>query len=85
MRKRIGVVGAGTAGLHLGLYLRKFDVDVTILTDRRPQEYKGMRLPNTVAHYHVTVAREDQLDCNHWPIDQYGYYGHLRVLVGRFP
>ncbi|MFD2272594.1 hypothetical protein ACFS07_19445 [Undibacterium arcticum] len=30
MNKRIGIIGAGTAGLHLGLFLRQHDVDVTI-------------------------------------------------------
>lgn len=85
MRKKIGVVGAGTAGLHLGLYLRKFGVDVTILTDRQPEEYKNIKLPNTVAHYHVTVEREDELECNHWPLDQYGYHGHYYYVGGQHP
>ena len=74
MRKKIGVVGAGTAGLHLGLYLLQHDVDVTIFTDRKPEEYRGMRLLNTVAHHAVTVARETALGVNHWPDD--GYHGH---------
>lgn len=30
MAKRIAIVGAGTAGLHLGLYLQSKDVDTTI-------------------------------------------------------
>ena len=39
MDKRIAIVGAGTAGLHLGLYLRARGVDVTLHTDRRPEDY----------------------------------------------
>ena len=74
MTKKIAIVGAGTAGLHLGLYLLQHDVDATIFTDRRPEEYAGMRLLNTVAHHAVTVAREDKLGVNHWPRD--GYFGH---------
>lgn len=74
MSKKIGIVGAGTAGLHLGLYLRQHGVDVTIFTDRKPEEYRGMRLLNTVAHHGVTVARENALGVNHWPED--GYFGH---------
>lgn len=74
MRKTIGIVGAGTAGLHLGLYLLKHGVDVTLFTDRRPEEYPGMRLLNTVAHHALTVARENTLGVNHWP--DAGYHGH---------
>lgn len=74
MSKKIAIVGAGTAGLHLGLYLRQHNVDATIFTDRRPAEYAGMRLLNTVAHHAVTVEREDKLGVNHWPDD--GYFGH---------
>lgn len=76
MRKSIGIVGAGTAGLHLGLYLRQHDVDVTVFTDREPKDYAGMRLLNTVAHHAVTVQRETDLGVNHWPDAEYGYFGH---------
>ena len=77
-RKRIGVVGAGTAGLHLGLYLLQHGIEVTIFTDRRPEEYPGMRLLNTVAHHGVTVARENALGVNHWP--DAGYNGHYYYI-----
>ncbi len=76
MRKQIGIVGAGTAGLHLGLYLRQHDVDVTVFTDREPKEYRGMRLLNTVAHHAVTVQRERDLQVDHWPTEEHGYFGH---------
>lgn len=85
MTKHIGIVGAGTAGLHLGIYLRKHDIEVTIFTDRAPDEYPGMRLLNTVAHHSVTVEREDRLGINHWPSDQYGYFGHYYYVGGPQP
>lgn len=50
MKKRIGIVGAGTAGLHLGLFLRQHDVDVTVYTDRKPDEYSGLRLLLSLIH-----------------------------------
>lgn len=78
MRKKIGIVGAGTAGLHLGLYLRQHGVDATIFTDRKPEEYPSMRLLNTVAHHALTVARETALGVNHWPND--GYNGHYYYI-----
>ncbi|WP_428382068.1 styrene monooxygenase subunit StyA [Nevskia ramosa] len=76
MSKKIGIIGAGTAGLHLGLYLRQHGVDVTLYTDRKPDEYHGMRLLNTVAHHAVTVKRETALGVNHWPDQKFGYFGH---------
>ena len=61
MARHIGIVGAGIAGLHLALYLQKHGVDATVITDRPPEEYRNIRLLNTVAHHHVTIAREDYL------------------------
>jgi 2-polyprenyl-6-methoxyphenol hydroxylase-like FAD-dependent oxidoreductase len=77
--RNIGIVGAGIAGLHLGLYLQKHGVDATIITDRAPEDYRNSRLLNTVAHHHVTIAREDYLGVNHWtdPKDHYYYHDHF--------
>jgi NAD(P)-dependent dehydrogenase (short-subunit alcohol dehydrogenase family) len=55
--KRTAIVGAGTAGLHLGLYLQQKGVQSTIFTDKKIEDYPNLRLPNTVAHHAVTVAR----------------------------
>jgi 2-polyprenyl-6-methoxyphenol hydroxylase-like FAD-dependent oxidoreductase len=80
MGKKVGIVGAGTAGLHLGLYLRQHGVEVTIFTDRQPAEYRDMRLLNTVAHHAVTIERETTLGVNHWPDETYGYFGHYYYI-----
>src|SRR5258708_1140248 len=74
MSKHTAIVGAGTAGLHLGLYLQQQGVQSTIFTDKKIEDYPNLRLPNTVAHHAVTVAREDDLGVNHWP--DAGYFGH---------
>ncbi len=84
MTKRVGIVGAGTAGLHLGLYLLERGVDVTIVTDREPKDYAGMRLVHTVAHHAVTLEREAALGVDHWPGDAYGYFGH-HYYIGTRP
>lgn len=76
MNKKIAIVGAGTAGLHLGLYLLQKGVIPRLYTDKTPDQYADLRLMNTVAHHHVTVEREDLLQCNHWPTDNCGYFGH---------
>lgn len=76
MSHHIGIVGAGIAGLHLALYLQKHGVTATVITDREPDEYRDLRLLNTVAHHHVTVAREDYLGVNHWSDPKLHYYYH---------
>lgn len=80
MARNVGIVGAGIAGLHLALYLQKHGVDATIITDRPPEDYRDMRLLNTVAHHHVTLAREDYLGVNHWPDPKDHYYYHDHVF-----
>ena len=74
MERHIGIIGAGVAGLHLGLYLRQHGIDATIVTDRKPADIAKMRLQNTVAHHSITVEREKALGINHWP-DPDLYYG----------
>jgi 2-polyprenyl-6-methoxyphenol hydroxylase-like FAD-dependent oxidoreductase len=78
MSKRIAIVGAGTAGLHLGLYLQQKGVQSTIFTDKKVEDYPNVRLLNTVAHHAVTVAREDDLGVSHW--SDAGYFGHYYFI-----
>lgn len=85
MSKRIAIIGAGTGGLHLGLYLQQQGVDTTIFTDKRAEEYKDSRLPNTVAHFAVTLANENQLGVNHWQAGEVGYFGHNYYIGGPEP
>ena len=76
MARKIGIVGAGIAGLHLALYLQKHGVDATLITDRTPDDVAAGRLINTVAHHSVTIAREDELGVNHWSDPSLLYYHH---------
>jgi 2-polyprenyl-6-methoxyphenol hydroxylase-like FAD-dependent oxidoreductase len=85
MDKRIAIVGGGTGGLHLGLYLQKRGIHATLHTDRRPEELARMRLLNTVAHHSATVAREGELGVNHWPTEQFGYTCHFHHFGGEQP
>lgn len=66
MSSRIGIVGAGTAGLHLALYLQQHGIEVTVITDRRAEEVEAARLLNTVAHHAVTLTRERALGLTMW-------------------
>lgn len=80
MSKRIGVIGSGTAGLHLGLFLQQHGVDVTLYSDKTGDEIAAGRLLNTVAHHATTIANETALGANHWPTDQFGYFGHYYYI-----
>jgi 2-polyprenyl-6-methoxyphenol hydroxylase-like FAD-dependent oxidoreductase len=75
---KIGIVGAGIAGLHLALYLQKRGLEPVIITDREPESYRDARLLNTVAHHATTLERESVLGVNHWtdPADHYFYHDH---------
>lgn len=80
MKRSIGIVGAGIGGLHLALYLQKHGVDATIITDRAADDYRHSRLLNTVAHHHVSIARETYLGIDHWNDPRLFYYYHDHVF-----
>ena len=62
----IGIVGAGVAGLHLGLYLRQQGIETTIYAERTPGQEFGSRIPALVARVGHTRERERKLGINHW-------------------
>jgi hypothetical protein len=67
----IGIVGSGIAGLHLGLYLQRHGVPTTIYSDRTPEQIRAGRLPNSVARFEHTRARERELGVSHWEMPDY--------------
>jgi 2-polyprenyl-6-methoxyphenol hydroxylase-like FAD-dependent oxidoreductase len=79
-RKRIGIVGAGIAGLHLGLRLRQLNIDCTIMTDRSPKQVMKAQLTNTVVHWPATLGRERVLRIYHWPAEELGFSKVRHVL-----
>jgi 2-polyprenyl-6-methoxyphenol hydroxylase-like FAD-dependent oxidoreductase len=82
MGKRIGIVGAGVAGLHLGLQLRQHDIDVTIMSDRTGDQFAKGRLPNTAAHFAGTLEREKCLGVDYWPDARFHYTCHNHSFGG---
>lgn len=62
----IGIIGAGVAGLHLGLLLQQHGVAATIYTDKTPEEQRASRIRNIVVRAAPTRERERQLGVNHW-------------------
>ena len=64
--RTIGIVGSGIAGLHLGLKLQQAGVAATIYSDRTPEQIRAGRIPNLVARFGRTQARERALGVDHW-------------------
>jgi len=77
---RIGIIGAGVAGLHLGLYLRSRGIATTIYTSKTGAQHRADRLRNVVCRNGVTRQREQALGVNHWD-DQAPDLGELAVSV----
>ena len=81
----IGIVGAGTAGLHLALLLQQHSVDFTLYAERSPDEVRGGKLPNTVIHNYRTRGLERALGANHWDEAGIGIEGHWHYIAGERP
>jgi hypothetical protein len=81
----IGIIGAGTAGLHLALMLQQRGVHATLYAERGADDVLAGNLPNTVAHHHHTRARERALGVNHWDGDGPSYARHWHYFGGEHP
>jgi hypothetical protein len=68
----IGIVGSGIAGLQLGLFLQQHGVPATIYSDRTSEQIRAGRLPNSVARFEHTRARDRQLGVDHWSSPELG-------------
>lgn len=64
--KRIGIVGAGISGLHLGLWLREYGIDTTIYSEKSSAQVLEGPLRNIVLRNGCTRERERALRINHW-------------------
>ncbi len=80
MSKQIAIVGAGFAGLHLGLVLQANGVDATIFTDKTPAQLVEGQLLNTVARSAPTIALEHKLGIDYWDEDGLNLR-HVRFYV----
>lgn len=62
----VAIIGAGISGLTLALRLQQLGVDATVYTPDDADAIRSGRLPNTVARFEPTVARERELGVDHW-------------------
>ena len=82
--KRIGIIGAGISGLHLGLWLREYGIDTTIYTEKTSDQLLAGPLRNIVIRNACTRERERALRVNHWD-DSAPDLGELSVTVAGTP
>jgi hypothetical protein len=79
---KIGIVGSGIAGLHLGLYLQKHGINSTIYSDRSAEQIRSGRLQSLVVRFEPTLERERALGVHHWDYSDFGVFGvHMHVGV----
>src|SRR5262245_62103966 len=76
----IGIVGSGIAGLHLALSLQQRGIPATLYSDRTPDQIRAGRLPNSIARFDHTRARERILGVEHWDSPDFGVFCiHFRI------
>jgi 2-polyprenyl-6-methoxyphenol hydroxylase-like FAD-dependent oxidoreductase len=79
--KSVAIVGAGVAGLHLGLHLLAYSIPVTLYSDRTPDQMRASRLPNSVAQMGRTLARNRALGIHDWDAPEFAT-GQIYFHVG---
>ncbi|MBO0776349.1 MAG: monooxygenase, partial [Actinobacteria bacterium] len=85
MAEGIGIIGAGVAGLHLGLFLQQHGIPHTLYSDKTAEQMAQGRMLNTVAHHTTTVKREQALGVDHWDLQEYGYFCHHHYIGSAGP
>ncbi len=77
--RRIAVIGSGIAGLLTAHGLRRAGHEVTLFSDRTPEEWlRESRPTGTAARFEVALAYERALGLNHWEADAPKIHGaHL--------
>ncbi|MBG0830663.1 FAD-binding oxidoreductase [Planomonospora sp. ID67723] len=72
--RRVLIVGAGQAGLHLAAGLLRSGYDVTVVSNRTPDEIRGGRVTSSQAMFGTALSHERALGLDLWgdgcpPID----------------
>ncbi|MFI0736854.1 styrene monooxygenase/indole monooxygenase family protein [Streptomyces sp. NPDC021100] len=76
--RRILIVGAGQSGLQLALGLQARDYDVTLLSNRTPDEMRAGRVTSTQVMFGTALRHERELGLGFWEehapgIEGFGY------------
>ena len=81
----IGIVGTGISGLHAALLLQQHGVDTTVYAERAADELRAGKLPNTVARFATTRARERALGLQAWDGPEFDCHSLHVVVAGEQP
>jgi 2-polyprenyl-6-methoxyphenol hydroxylase-like FAD-dependent oxidoreductase len=68
LKKRISIIGSGTAGLQLA-YSLKEEFDVTVYHANSPEDIQNGRVMSTQVHFGQTRAREKRFNMPQWDAD----------------
>ena len=64
--RKVLIVGAGQAGLQLGLSLQEHSYDVTVMSARTPEEIRGGNVTSTQCMFHTALQHERDRGLNLW-------------------
>ena len=64
--RKILIVGAGQAGLQLALGLQSNGYEVTVMSNRTPDEIRGGRVMSTQCMFHQALQHERDIEVNFW-------------------
>lgn len=64
--RRITIVGAGQSGLQLGIGLVQRGYDVTVVSNRTPEEIRRGRVMSSQFMFHTALEAERELGINFW-------------------
>lgn len=65
-RATVTIIGAGQSGLALGIGLIRFGFDVTIISDRTPEEIRTGRVTSSQCMFDTAQGFERALGINYW-------------------
>lgn len=67
MTRSITIIGAGQSGLQLGLGLLGAGYDVTIISNRTPEEIANGRVSSSQCMFDKAIQHERDIDADFWP------------------
>ena len=78
--KKISIIGAGQAGLYLGISLVDAGYSVTIYTEHTPEEVLNSKIPATVVLFPDALQLEKNLGLNFWDEDFNGFQKYANKI-----